>query len=109
MQSFDNYKTIHRHCPSHNEHGCKISKYGSVRNNFLQNFIRLDEIIIDELYLFMRQWDIHLDFIIAYCESFHFENELKGFFFFNFFLIFLKFILFIFIKFIFLFRNSKEM
>jgi hypothetical protein len=85
MQSLDICKTIHRHYPSHNKHGCKISKHGSVRDNLLQNFIRLDEIIIDELHLFMRQWDIHLDFIIAYCKSFHFENELKSFFFLIFF------------------------
>lgn len=81
MHALDICKISHRNCPSHNEHGCKISKHGWVRRNLIQNFIELDEIVIDELHLFMRQWDIHLDFLIAYCEAHHIENMLEGIFF----------------------------
>jgi hypothetical protein len=82
MHALDICKNVNQHCPLHmNLRACHVSKHGCAlqRPNLLAAFMKLDEIVIDELHLFMRQWNLHLDFIIGYAEAHGLEDVLEGF------------------------------
>jgi len=66
--------------------GCSASLHGcepALRPNLLREFVCLWEIIVDELHLFIRSWDVILDLMVGYAEAFQQEDVLEGIFLFN--------------------------
>jgi hypothetical protein len=75
-------KNVNQHCLLHmNLCACHISKHSCALqcSNLLAAFMKLDEIVINELHLFMQQWNLHLNFIIGYAEAHGLEDVLEGF------------------------------
>jgi len=50
------------------EDGCGKKKHGKDRENLLQGLFDFEHIIIDELHLFLRLWDVMLDILLSYVE-----------------------------------------
>jgi hypothetical protein len=63
-------------CPG-NFNRCNSAKHGMKRHCLLAGIVDLEHIIIDELHLFLRLWDLIMNILLGYVEAVDREDVLE--------------------------------
>ena len=62
-------------CPAHTSmQTCGASAHGAEKENLIAGLIEQENIFIDELHLFLRLWDLAMDYLLSYCENYSIER-----------------------------------
>jgi hypothetical protein len=69
-------KFLGQNCLAHYDE-YKFVKYFVKEDNLLYVIVDLCNVILDELYFFLRLWDFILDILLLYIERFNCEERLK--------------------------------
>jgi len=66
-------------CPDHaSVSSCNRAKHGTQRGCLLTGLLELTDIIVDELHFFLRLFDMLLELLLSYVETFNIESHFEG-------------------------------